>query len=139
MPAPKGPAMPVPAVVEEAPIMPSVPDAPPVSEDVEAVAQAAVLPLPLEMPPPPISKVEFGPKPSASNVEVKAVKHGVEVIALRAGFFQQSRKVEGDRFVIPSPDRIGDWMKFADPKLEAKRQADIKAKKLAEANKLAGK
>lgn len=53
----------------------------------------------------PASKTEDGE-------EIKEVKATpMMVVATRAGFFKQSRKQEGDKFVIAGPHELGDWMK----------------------------
>lgn len=58
-------------------------------------------------------------------------RNGIEVVALRAGFMNQDRKVEGDKFTVPTFNDLGEWMKCVDSTLEKKHQEIIKAKKLA--------
>jgi hypothetical protein len=57
------------------------------------------------------------------------VPSGIKVVALRAGFFNNLRKVEGDEFEVPSVEKLGAWMKCVDPKAEALRQKHLKEKK----------
>lgn len=71
-------------------------------------------------------------KPAESD-SIKVVKpkpaKGIEVIALQNGYFQNSRKVEGDRFFISDMSKLGKWMKCVDPKIEAQHQEIQKQKK----------
>lgn len=68
----------------------------------------------------PVAEVEKAEKKSAPA-------KGIEVVAVRAGFWKKERKVIGDRFVIPDESMLGMWMKCVDPELEKKHQAAIKA------------
>lgn len=80
-----------------------------------------------------VSNVGSGAKaPESSSVKTVA-KHdsGIEVIAIRAGFFQNSRKNEGDRFIVPSMDKVGSWMKCTDSGAEKLHQEDMKQRKAA--------
>lgn len=92
------------------------------------------------MPPPSTSKSEglqVEPKPVASSSgaplanekKVAPVSGGVEVVALGKGFFRNGRKKIGDRFVVPSLDQVGDWMKCVDKDAEAQHQEAIKYRK----------
>lgn len=96
------------------------------------------------MPAPPAnespSSVEpvEGPKPDSSPAESASVQtvvpvqaKGIEVVALRAGYFNGQRKKEGDKFTISTMSKLGDWMKLTDAKAERERQIQDKAKKLA--------
>ena len=65
----------------------------------------------------------------SNTLVVKPPKGNIEVIALRKGFIGQRRIVVGEKFTIPSVDRLGSWMKYADPALERQRQKEKKAKK----------
>lgn len=71
-------------------------------------------------------------KPAESD-SVKIIKSkspkGIEVVALQNGYFQNCRKVEGDRFFISDMSKLGKWMKCVDPKIEAQHQENQKAKK----------
>lgn len=76
-------------------------------------------------------KVEILTPKSDSNSEVKVkplAKSGIEVVALRAGFFKQMRYKEGDKFIIKSLDQVGEWMKCLDPVEENKRLEKYKEK-----------
>lgn len=68
----------------------------------------------------------FSSKPAESD-SVKVMpplsKNGIEVMALRAGFFKNARKNEGDKFTVPSMSKVGTWMKCVDPILEKEHQA----------------
>lgn len=63
-----------------------------------------------------------------STPEVKKPS-GIEVVAIRKGFFKNSRKKEGDKFLIPNEDALGEWMKCTDPKADLAHQKRIKEKK----------
>lgn len=78
------------------------------------------------MPLPPIEKK---PGDAANLVHVRANSKGIEVRALRPGFYQNSRKVEGDIFTVPSLDRVGTWMECTDRTLEKKHQELMKQNK----------
>lgn len=58
-----------------------------------------------------------------------APKSGIEVVALRKGFYRNQRREEGSKFVIKSMDDLGDWMECIDPVLEKKHKEMIKEKK----------
>lgn len=69
----------------------------------------------------------------SNNVDIPLVpKTGIKVIATRAGFFNQHRKAEGDKFSVPTMEKLGDWMKCVDPVLEKKRKELISKKKRGE-------
>ncbi len=78
-----------------------------------------------------VANVGSGAKaPEPSSVKVVAPsKSGIEVVALRAGFFQNTRKSEGERFIVPSMDKVGTWMKCVDKKAEELHQEQIQKKK----------
>ena len=85
------------------------------------------------------ASVESDVKEMYDNVEVKpaienfdenlqtqvairsAPKKGIEVVATRNGFYNQSRYREGDSFLIKSEQEFGEWMKCVDPEMEKKR------------------
>ncbi len=72
------------------------------------------------------------PLPSASEkseVAPAQAPKAIEVIALRAGFFQRSRKAEGDKFSVSNFDQLGSWMKCVDPVLQKKHVANLKSLK----------
>jgi hypothetical protein len=74
------------------------------------------------------------PMPS-SSVKVPPSSGGIKVIAMRRGYFRGNRKEAGDQFVIGNMNKLGSWMKLADPKLEQERQYKLKAEKAAKAKK----
>jgi hypothetical protein len=106
------------------------------------VVQAAAPALPpLELDTPSHEGLDDKPKinkpdeQSVSNVKVvPSPKKGIEVVATRKGFFRQSRRREGDVFVVPSFELLGDWMKCTDPNLEKQRLQMIKERKSNKAN-----
>lgn len=66
----------------------------------------------------------------SSEVDVPVVpKQGIEVVATRKGFYNQTRRVEGDEFFVKEFGELGDWMKCVDKHFEKKRVEAIKAKK----------
>ena len=50
-------------------------------------------------------------KVSDKKVESKKVVGKINVIATRAGFYGNSRKVAGDKFTIDGEHQLGSWMK----------------------------
>jgi len=73
------------------------------------------------------------PKGESSSVkEVKQPKKGIDVVAVRPGYYRMSRRATGDEFKIVDMSELGSWMRLADPAAEKKRQDDAKAKKMAE-------
>lgn len=50
-------------------------------------------------------------KEASLQAEAKTSKSSLMVVATRAGFYKQSRKQEGDKFVIADKTELGDWMK----------------------------
>lgn len=68
-------------------------------------------PQPLVMPPPP-----------------PVLKH-IEVVATGLGFYDNHRKVEGDRFTVPSIEMTGSWMRCVDPKYEKMRVERLEKKR----------
>jgi hypothetical protein len=66
------------------------------------------------------------------STEVKmpvAPSKGIEVVATMNGFYNQSRKKDGDKFFVKSFEELGSWMICIDPVLEKKRQEFLKQKK----------
>jgi len=104
---------------------PPVAELPPQSSDevTESLPQADALA--------PESRPDSSPKLSDSIKVVKVQKSGIEVIATRPGYFAQSRKVAGDRFLISDMSKFGSWMKLADAKAEAERLAKAEKEKQA--------
>jgi hypothetical protein len=91
------------------------------------------MPTPAEKP----EGLQVEPKPEASSSgpipsnekKVKQPSGGIEVVALGKGFFRNSRKKIGDKFVVPSLDQVGDWMKCTDKAAEVEHQKLIQARK----------
>lgn len=72
--------------------------------------------------------VENPPKTS-EKPPVVAHSQGIQVVALRAGFFGARRRKVGDKFLVPSLDKVGTWMQCFDSKAEAEAQKMHKARK----------
>lgn len=104
--------------------MPPAPSVPLVHEEAKVV-------LPVEMEAEEVAK-PF-PKPIEggvhSEVVVPQVKGEIEVVAARPGFYNHSRRVEGDVFTVPSMEKVGNWMKCTDPVLEKQHQEMMKKAK----------
>ena len=64
-----------------------------------------------------------------SIVPVQLVKQGIEVVAIRAGFYGQQRIVEGQSFIVKSFESLGEWMICSDKETEKKRKQFFKDKK----------
>ena len=88
---------------------------------------------------PPEHNVEEKP-PILDNVDNKVnnkvdiplvpEKKGIEVVATRAGFYNQHRKEKDDKFIVSKFKKLGEWMKCVDPVIEKKRvEFFIKKKK----------
>lgn len=83
------------------------------------------------------SEVEISSKPQIINpqdsndsqVDVKASKKGIEVVATRKGFYNGSRLKEGDSFIVKSEEDLGEWMKCVDRSIEKKRVEILNSKK----------
>lgn len=58
-----------------------------------------------------------------------APKSGIEVVAVRKGFFNQQRVEPGVKFIIRSEKQFGDWFECIDPLYEKKRKEFYKYKK----------
>lgn len=80
----------------------------------------------------------LNPKPQIANSEEKSnttvnlpvvPKSGIEVVATRKGFYNQTRIKEGVEFKIKSEEDFGDWFKCKDPVFEKRRANFIKEKK----------
>ena len=50
-------------------------------------------------------------KVDTPKVEAQPVAKSIQVVAMRAGFYKQTRKVEGDKFTIDGEHQLGSWMK----------------------------
>ncbi len=77
------------------------------------------------MPPLPNSAEESAEK----EVKPKKSVRKIEVVALRAGFWKNQRKNEGDLFEVESMEKVGDWMKCLDPVHEKQHLAMAKERK----------
>lgn len=82
----------------------------------------------VEEAPPIVNEVE---KTIVSNVDLPVVseKRGYEVVATRAGFYNQHRKKAGDKFIVATFEKLGTWMECIDPILEKKRFKFFEEKK----------
>jgi len=69
------------------------------------------------------------PSETSSVVDVKVAQSGIEVIADRKGFYNQSRIFKGEGFKVKSFEALGEWMICKDPVIEKKRKEFFKAKK----------
>lgn len=92
-----------------------------------------------------VDKVKESVMPSAPSVkeevEVEApvnqskASSGIEVVALREGFFNSRRIKEGQVFMVSSESKLGSWMKCTNPeaqKVHAKKMKDkLSSKKIA--------
>lgn len=83
------------------------------------------------------SNVLDTPRPSLANPDsdnasqrtIIVPKKGIEVVAVRKGFYNLNRIKEGTKFFIKSEEQFGEWFKCVDPFFEKKRQEFVKAKK----------
>lgn len=80
----------------------------------------------------------IGVKPDSTQPKADSVKEippekkgpaAITVVALGSGFFRQSRKNVGDIFVVPSMEKVGDWMRCEDPEKEKIHQQMMAKKK----------
>lgn len=69
------------------------------------------------------------PQPKGAEHHVKGPRN-IEVMATRNGFFDQERKKEGDKFVVPSMKQLGSWMKCLDPKIEEMHLEALRVKRM---------
>lgn len=91
---------------------------------------------PAVLKPPASNEVEVE-KPShtsepaeADSVRVMvAPKGGIQVIALRAGYYKCSRKVADDKFFVSDMSKVGSWMRCIDKGLEQEHQDFMKQAK----------
>lgn len=68
------------------------------------------------------------PQPSVMPPPPPVQKH-IEVEAITNGFYDNHRKVGGDRFTVPSIDMTGSWMRCIDPKYEKMRLERLEKKR----------
>lgn len=57
------------------------------------------------------AKIEDVESPVVETVKEVKASGPIHVIATRAGFFKQQRRVEGDKFTIDGEHQLGTWMK----------------------------
>ena len=95
------------------------------------------MPKPQESKAPVESEVELKEPEAPQELAVFKPKSpaGIEVVALQKGFYNQFRLKAGDKFLIPSMDKFGRWMKLADPKAEEARLKALKVVKQQSAGK----
>ena len=79
------------------------------------------MPKPQEAKAPEVVEKEESPVVEAAG--------GIEVIALRNGFFNTKRVKAGDRLIVPSFEQLGSWMECVDANAEKKHQSLMKIKK----------
>lgn len=73
-----------------------------------------------------------GDENTISNAkEVIIPKGGIEVVALRKGFYNNNRIIPGQRFRVSAMDKLGLWMECVDPTLEKERKKMLAGKKEA--------
>lgn len=85
---------------------------------------------------PPLPKADPG-EPGSAKVDAQPEKQPgkiripekIEVIAIGLGFYAPDRKQVGDRFFVPSMEKVGSWMKCVDPALEALHLRMMKEKR----------
>lgn len=87
-----------------------------------------------QMPaPPPVADAPVASEAQAAAVEAPEMPveqiRGIEVVAVRVGFYGQVRRKAGDRFLVKSFEQVGEWMMPTDKKLALKHQANIAARK----------
>ena len=58
------------------------------------------------------------------------LKRGIEVRAVRKGFYRQHRKRPGDTFKIAGEEEFGEWFVCTDKRMEKRRQAFLEEKRL---------
>ena len=59
----------------------------------------------------------------------KIVKDGIQVVATRLAFYNQTRIKDGDLVTIKSTDDFGEWMRCVDPDFEKQRLEFLRNKK----------
>lgn len=69
------------------------------------------------------------------QAQVKPANKGIEVVATRAGFFKNVRYNAGDKFMIPSLEKAGSWMKCTDAVAEKQREGLMLQRKRQRAGK----
>ena len=114
-----------------------VPPSAPVSQAASLVPEEAAPP---EMPEVKPEAVQMEEVPKSDNpviktegegskIALKPMGAGIEVVAIRPGFFKNRRMVAGDVFNVAAMEKVGDWMKCTNPELEKEHQAMMRKKK----------
>lgn len=97
------------------------------SGESDNMSDSPVLDAPLHDDKPLMQSYEDG---NASIMKAPSTpKKGIEVVALRKGFYNQFRINEGEKFLIRSEKDFGDWFRCTEPSFEKKRIEFINAKK----------
>lgn len=82
-------------------------------------------------PRPEIANMGSSKDSSTSIKTVVPTQSGIEVVALRAGYFNHARRSEGDKFTVPTMNHVGTWMRCVDAKAEAQHQETMKQQRAA--------
>jgi hypothetical protein len=106
------------------------------SDDVDT-ASSSISPTPevskdasgLEVPEHKVQFENVDDKNESIIVAPKISKSGIEVVALRKGFYNQERIKEGQVFLVKKMEDLGEWMKCLDVDTERKRLEILKSKK----------
>lgn len=79
----------------------------------EQKEQGAVMPAPKSAEPKELIEGSLGEvlDEEAPKIVKSGAKGPINVVAIAAGFYKCSRKVEGDKFQIDSEKQLGSWMK----------------------------
>ena len=64
----------------------------------------------------------YSPSQPNSVRTILPSKGGIEVVALRNGWYNHSRRKEFEKFFVSNMDALGTWMKCTDPKAEEQHQ-----------------
>lgn len=83
-------------------------------------------PVASEMPSPLAPEV---PAEEAAEAPAEVEAQPIEVVALRAGFYDLTRRSEGDVFTVNSMEELGSWMKCTDKEIEKVHQKMMAEKK----------
>lgn len=81
-----------------------------------------------------IKKPEYESKTNIISNSVKKLndpKDGIEVVALRRGFYNNNRINEGQKFTVSKFENLGEWMKCVDKEHEKEKNRlfDLKRQK----------
>lgn len=72
---------------------------------------------------------ESGAEQAEQPQAAPKVSRGIDVVALRSGFYEQRRIIEGEKFTVKKAEQLGSWMRCIDPVMQKKHQENLKAKK----------